>query len=154
VERCGTVDGLGDGCGTGGFAWRGNAAQPGIEKQRQQQLNSFGCSVALPGCLLPGSGGPLRGPARRSAPGVHVTRATMLRKRVTLTHGLLSATPRQDAASAIHWHRMRCHAIKSREPAFPVGHRKIRVASAGYPDRQANIVERLSRIPGRRCPCI
>jgi hypothetical protein len=62
---------------------RFGCADYGDGEQQQQQLNGFGRSVALPGCLLSGSGDH---PWSHSPP--------------QAIHGLLSATPRQDAASA------------------------------------------------------
>jgi hypothetical protein len=151
---------MGPGQGGLGFA-EGVAIEATAKAQSKGSFNGFGCSDALSGCLLPGSGGlpartHRRRPAPRSGPAQRAGR---------------SRDPRGNAAQAGHahpWPAVRntppgrrigdsltwfCGTTASglRGPAFPRLPRSSG-APAGCPDHQANIVERLIGIPGRRWP--
>jgi hypothetical protein len=98
-------------------------------------LAGSGRGVALAECLLPGSGGQLRGPVRRSAPAVRAGARQCRRPSMACCPQHPARTP----------HR--------RFIGVAYGNRKIPVVPVGCPDHQANFVERLGGIPDRHYPC-
>jgi hypothetical protein len=104
----------------------------GAARLEWDELVDSGRSVALSGCLLPGSGGH---PWPHSPP--------------QAIHGLLSATPRQDAASAIHWRgAVRATLIKPLQPVIPAftGMTALFSVAFGFPSTSEVFRWRLSGV--------